>query len=108
MRFYLVVSILVRMRGLEPPRLSAQRPQRCVSTNLTTSACSKLAFAEGVGLSMTVGTDHSQVFERVVRSIAVLVIKLERQFPVIPEGSKATFFAFFFLQSSRQEFLLDC
>ena len=29
---------LVRIRGLEPPRLSAQAPQACVTTNSTISA----------------------------------------------------------------------
>jgi hypothetical protein len=31
---------LVRSRGLEPPRLAAQEPESCVSTNFTTSAFS--------------------------------------------------------------------
>ena len=36
---FLVESELVRMRGLEPPRLTAPAPKTGVSTNSTTSAC---------------------------------------------------------------------
>jgi hypothetical protein len=57
---------------------------------------------------MTVGAHHSQVFERVVCSIAILVVKLKRELLAIPERTKSTFFAFLFLQASCQEFPLDC
>ena len=35
---------MVRIRGLEPPRLSAQAPQACVTTNSTISALGSLAY----------------------------------------------------------------
>ena len=33
-----MITICVRMKGLEPPRLTAQDPKSCAATNYATSA----------------------------------------------------------------------
>src|SRR5690348_2670190 len=43
------IHILVRERGLEPPRPRAHAPKACVSTNSTTRANSTIVYTERTG-----------------------------------------------------------